>query len=67
MTTRLLAAFFVASGLVAACAAEERSAPTSDREATGDEPAFKRFVETNCLECHDKATKSGGLRAISMR
>src|SRR5262245_13837788 len=31
--------------------------------ASADEPpgAFKPFIEANCLDCHDRATKSGGL------
>jgi Protein of unknown function (DUF1587)/Planctomycete cytochrome C len=51
MISRLFSVVVLAGGLAALCAAEE-PAPA---------PVLKQFVQANCLDCHDKGTKSGGL------
>lgn len=47
MISRGMSVAVLAASLAATCAA--------------DEPIFRQFVEKNCVECHDKAEKSGGL------
>src|SRR4051812_31195928 len=47
--------FVVAAVLAARCVAEEQSTSSSDRAA------LKTFVEANCIKCHDKTTRKGGL------
>jgi hypothetical protein len=47
--------------LVGACFADERSATPSSRKASADEPVFKQFIESNCLDCHDNVTRTAGL------
>jgi hypothetical protein len=46
-------AFVLIGGAAAACPAAEPVA--------GRQPAPRQFIESNCLECHDKEAKSGGL------
>ena len=55
MIHQWISILLVAAILAVTCAAEEQSATSSD-------PAvFKKFIESNCLDCHDKATHKAGL------
>ena len=50
--------FFIllmAAGFAATAGAEEQPA------AAPDNGAIKEFVESHCLDCHDKAARKGGL------
>jgi hypothetical protein len=47
--------FVVAAVLAARCVAEEQPTSSSDRAV------LRKFVEANCVECHDKTTRKGGL------
>ncbi|MBC7852052.1 MAG: DUF1587 domain-containing protein, partial [Pirellulaceae bacterium] len=45
----------VGASLAVTCAADEQTATSSDQAV------FKKFMESNCLDCHDKATRKAGL------
>lgn len=47
--------WLIVAGLGTTCAADEPSA------ISPDEAVFKKFMESNCLDCHDKATRKAGL------
>src|SRR5688572_17700094 len=44
--------WLLASGLAATCFAQQ---------GLPDKAAVKQFIESNCLDCHDQGTKTGGL------
>ncbi len=55
MIHQWISVLLLAAILAVTCAADEQSATSSD-------PAvFKKFMESNCLDCHDKATHKAGL------
>lgn len=54
MTLRCILFLLLATGRVAACAAESSA-------AAPDHSVVRRFVESNCLDCHDPATRQAGL------
>src|SRR3954466_7171809 len=58
---RRIAALLIAAGLVATCVASKK--PPSSGRAVGkyDRVAFEQFVNANCIDCHDKESKAGGL------
>ena len=57
MTCSRIFFWLLASGLAATCFAQQGSP---------DKAAVKLFIESNCLDCHDKATKTGGLALDSL-
>jgi hypothetical protein len=59
MIHRRLAAWLLAGGLMATCAAQQPVAAGPPLAA--DHAAFKQFVEANCLDCHDGATATSEL------
>jgi mono/diheme cytochrome c family protein len=56
-----IAALLMLVSLVVFCAADGRSAKRSPPTAFTDQNGFRQFLESNCLECHDKVTKTAGL------
>ena len=58
---RQIAALLIACCLVAECAAGEPAAAPPARRMTPIEPAFQRFIESHCRDCHDRKTKTAGL------
>jgi len=60
MFLRRVSAVFLVGSLIATCFGDEPSHAPS-RKALADQNVFKQFIESNCLECHDKATKESGL------
>ena len=61
MVYRRMSALLLAVSLVAMCCADEPSATSSSRNPSSEENAFKQFIESNCLDCHDNKTMTGGL------
>src|SRR5687767_578038 len=49
--------WLLASGVAAICSAQVDPS---------DKPAVRQFIESNCLDCHDKATKTAGLALDSL-
>ena len=60
MMGRLIFFWLLAAGGVVICAADEPS-PASPRNAPTDRQILDKFVKSNCLDCHDKVTKTAGL------
>src|SRR6476620_9915542 len=54
--------WFVASvsSVAAICAADEPPAAPASKNPAG-QAVVKQFVQAHCLDCHDKATATGGL------
>ena len=61
MIRRRISTLLLGGSLVATCFAVEPSATPSSGNASPDQTAFKRFVESNCLDCHDNTTTTAGL------
>jgi len=61
MNHRWILGLLLAASLVATCVAEEQSATALSGNASPDKAVLKRFIESNCLDCHDKVTKKAGL------
>ena len=61
MLHRRISALFLAGSLAVICAADEPSATSSSRNASRDEAAFRQFIESSCLDCHDNITMTAGL------
>ncbi|MEX2288272.1 MAG: DUF1592 domain-containing protein [Planctomycetaceae bacterium] len=61
MIYNCISALLVAAALAATCAADEQSATPSTGKSAQDQPALKQFIESNCLDCHDKDTRKAGL------
>jgi hypothetical protein len=57
---RILALLLAGSLVVTCCADAPTTTPSSSNASTG-QSAFKRFVDSNCLDCHDKTTATAGL------
>ena len=57
MVLRGISTLLLVGSLAAVSSADERS----DGDASSDQAAFKRFVESNCLDCHDNATMTARL------
>src|SRR4026209_314223 len=60
MIGRLLLFLLLAAGLGVGCAADE-PAQTPPQNAAANPEILDQFIKSNCLECHDKVTKSAGL------
>src|SRR3954469_18012163 len=58
---RGIPALLIAAGLVATCVASKRAPSSAAAREKYDRAAFEQFVNSNCIECHDKETKTGGL------
>ena len=52
MTRSGIFIWLLASSIAATCSAQQHSP---------DQTAVKQFIESNCLDCHDKGAKNGGL------
>lgn len=61
MSRRQILCLLLATSLVATGAAEEESATALSGNAPPDKAILKRFIEANCLDCHDQVTKKAGL------
>ncbi len=61
MIHRLISALLLAASLVETCAADEQSPTPPSGKALPDKAVLKRFIESSCLDCHDKVTKTAGL------
>jgi hypothetical protein len=61
-----IALLLVVGSAAAMCAADEPSATPSPVKASAEQSDFKQFVESNCLECHDNATRTAGLSLDAM-
>lgn len=61
MIYRHLSGLLLAVSLVATSAAEEQPTAALVGKAAPDATVLSRFVESHCIECHDKATKTAGL------
>src|SRR5436309_11280695 len=60
MSGRRISIVLLASSLAAICVGDEPAAPAAAKAAESRQ-TLNKFVQANCFECHDKATKSGGL------
>jgi hypothetical protein len=58
---RRIPALLVAAGLVATCVASKKLTSSATVSEGYDRAEFEQFVSSNCIECHDKETKTGGL------
>ncbi len=56
-----ISAVVLACALVATCAAEEPLARAPATSRAIDQAAFNHFVESNCLDCHNRMEKRAGL------
>ena len=61
MIGRQISVVLLVAGLAATCAADEDAAALASGDAPASQPALLQFIQANCLDCHDKATKTGGL------
>jgi hypothetical protein len=64
MIFRCMTGLLVLVSLAANCAADETAAGASSPiglDTPYGPPAFKRFIESHCLDCHDKTSKKAGL------
>lgn len=41
--------------------ADDKTASSAPAQSAASQPAVSKFIQTSCLDCHDKATKTGGL------
>jgi hypothetical protein len=61
MIHKRMSALFMVGGLVAMCCADEPLATATPPNASVDQPVLKKFIESNCLDCHDNTTMTAGL------
>jgi hypothetical protein len=61
MIHRRISAILLMGGLVALGAADDPSATPPSGKGSRNPSVLKQFIESNCLDCHDKATKTSGL------
>src|SRR4051794_20268470 len=62
MLHRQLSGLLLAAGLVATtCAADGQQLAELASNSLADVTPVKQFVESHCIECHDKDTKTAGL------
>ncbi len=57
---RAIAALLLAASMAPTCRADE-PAKTPGRHPASDQVAFKQFIESHCIECHDKTPNTAGL------
>jgi len=61
MIHRRMSALLLAGSLVSTCCADKPLAPPSSRNPLSDQASFERFVESNCIDCHDNTAMTAGL------
>ena len=61
MVYRRMSAWLLAGSLIATCSAVGWCGAPSSDDASHDPTAFKQFIESSCLDCHDEATTTAGL------
>src|SRR5262245_36809309 len=59
MLRRLILLLMMLEGLTVGSLADEQALPSSGKAY--DREDLQKFVETRCLDCHDKVNKKGGL------
>src|SRR4029078_4126485 len=61
MIYRCIFACLLAAAWTASCAADGPASAPKPAIASNTIPTLKRFVESHCLDCHDKVGRKGGL------
>jgi hypothetical protein len=61
MTDRRKLVLFLIVGVCATCSAGEPSITASGEKSPSSQPAFKRFIESHCLDCHAATDATAGL------
>ena len=56
-----ISVILVAAGLAATCTAEEPTAPGNAGNPTPGLAVLNRFVQSHCIDCHNKGTRKGEL------
>ena len=59
MVPRWIIALLLSAGMIAVSSADE-PAPRASGKVSADQAGAKRFIESHCLDCHDKADQDGG-------